>query len=178
MKTRSLTLPLLALTTATVLSSCSTEDTPTTAGATPGAGSSAAASAAPAPVTEDAVVDNDAVLEIEDQVSEGPTVNVKAAAVTGGGWVVVASDGGSNVLGAGQVPAGTSPQLVQVSLAEIITEETELTARLYDDANADGLYGAGDKPVSNDDADDDDDAAAFAGELEVFRFTGADVINS
>lgn len=191
MNTRSLSFSLLALVTATALSACSADDpsgsAATGASASPGASASSRSapsrSAAPAgsgvPNTSDgaAVVDNDAVLEIDDQKSEGPTVNVKAAAVTTGGWVVVAADGGRNVLGYGEVPAGSSPQLVQVSLAEIITKPTELTARLYDDANKDGFYGSGDKPVTNDDADDDDDVTAFAGELEVFSFTGADVIN-
>ncbi|MCW2613060.1 MAG: hypothetical protein JWN08_54 [Frankiales bacterium] len=175
MRTRSLPLSLLALSTAAVLSACTVEDTPAAPGAAVGA--SAGASVAPSAADTGPTVDTSAVLEVEDQVSEGPTVNVKAAAVTDGGWVVVLSEGGSNVLGAGMVPAGATSSLVQVSLAEILTEETELVARLYDDSNADGLYGAGDKPVSNDDADDDD-TDEFPGEQETFSFRGADVINS
>ena len=171
MNKRSLTLPVLALAATAVLSACTTESTPTAPVASGPAVAPTGEAAGP-----EAVVDNDAVLEVEDQKSEGPTVNVKAAAVTAGGWVVVAADGGRNVLGYGQVPAGSTPTLVQVSLAEIITEPTELVARLYDDANADGIFGAGDKPVSNDDNDNDD--AGFPGESATFMFSGADVINS
>ena len=148
------------------LSACTTEATPTAPVVSGASQSQAPSTDAPA------VGDPAAVLEIEDQVSKGPTVNVKAAAVTKGGWVVVASEGGRNVLGAGMVPAGTTATLVQVSLAEIITEPTELVARLYQDDVADGLYGVGDKPVGNGDKDDDDTGE---GEVETFTFTGEDV---
>ncbi len=178
MKTRSLTLPVLALAATAVLSACTTETTPTAPVAGASGSSSAPTAVTPtgAAAAPEAVVDNDAVLEVEDQTSEGPTVNVKAAAVTAGGWVVVAADGGRNVLGYGEVPAGSTPTVVQVSLAEIITEPTELVARLYDDANGDGIFGAGDKPVTNDDNDNDD--AGFPGESATFMFTGADVVNN
>ena len=170
MTPRPLALSLLALSATAVLSACTTESTPTAPLAGAPAVTPTGEAAGPA-----AVVDNDAVLDVEDQKSAGPTVNVKAAAVTAGGWVVVASDGGRNVLGYGQVPAGSTSTVIQVSLAEIITEPTELVARLYDDANADGIFGAGDRPVTNDDNDNDD--TGFPGESATFMFSGADVIN-
>ncbi len=167
MTTSSLSLSVFAVAGVLALSACSTEATP----------SAAPSASAPAPDSADpsGIVAAQAVLEVDDQVSQGPTVNVKAAAVPEGGWVVVAADGGRNVLGYGQVPKGTAPQLVQVSLAEVITKDTELVARLYDEANPDGLYGAGDKPVGNDQKDEDDLAG---GESETFTFRGADVVNS
>lgn len=171
MPTRTPLLPLLALAGAVVLSACSTEPVP----AAPQAAPSQATVDAADPDAAGQVVDT-AVLSVEDQVSKGPTVNVTAA-LADGGWVVVTADDGRNVLGAGEVPPGTAPQLVQVSLAEVLTEPTELQARLYDDRTADGLYGAGDRPVANAERDDDDDPA-FAGETEVFTFTGADVVDA
>ena len=167
-----LSLPLLALSAALTMSACTTEPTPSAPTAQGAA--SAGTDAAGTPAVK---VDAKALLEVDDQKSAGPTVNVKAAVVTDGGFVVVASEGGRNILGYSLVPAGAGPTLVQVSLAEIITTPTELVARLYDDANGDGLYGAGDRPVSNGSDDKADKASSFPGESVTFMFTGADVIN-
>lgn len=169
---RTLCLPLLSLAAALTLTGCTTEPTPLapTAEGAPGAGSPAAGSLA-------AKVDAKAVLEVEDQQSAGPTVNVKAAAVTDSGFVVVASDGGRNILGYSLIPAGGKPTLVQVSLADIITAPTELVARLYDDTNGNGLYGAGDRPVSNSSAGSTEPASNFAGQSVTFMFSGADVVD-
>ena len=163
---RSLAAPVLALTAVLALTSCTTEDEPVAPGGQ---------AAVEAPV--EPVEDPAAVLEVEDQASQGPTVRVKGAAVTAGGFVVVGSDGGKNILGFGNVPPGTAAQTLQVSLAEELTEQVELTAQLFSDDNGSGLYDAGDRPVSNGQDDEDDDAEVFAGELEVFSFTGKAVQN-
>lgn len=181
MKTHSLSASLLALTTALALSACTTENEPVAPGAASG-GASAGASGAPAEGAQAAplvtVEDPAAVLEVEDQTSEGPTVRVKVASVAKGGFVVVSSEEGRNVLGAGNVPAGTTPATLQVSLAEDVNEKTELYAQLYNDEDGNGVFSAPDRPVSNGKDDDDDDAERFAGELEVFDFTGKSVVNS
>lgn len=171
MTTRSNRLALLALTlpVAFVLSACTEEAPPPS----PGGDDGVAGDEFPA---DQPVVDEAAVLEVEDQKSEGPTVLARAAA-TDGGFVVVIGDEGRNVLGYSEVPAGTEPENVQISLAEEITDEVELIARLYADTNGDGLYGAGDEPITNDEDDDDDDPDAFAGEQEVFQFEGEPVVN-
>ncbi len=163
MNTRSLPLTLTALLATASLAACTTESTP------PGAASNPTAEA----VTT--VEDTAAVLTVPDHTSEGPTVLVEAAALTEGGFVVVASDEGRNVLGTGVVPAGTEAAPVQVSIAEEITEETELVAQLYTDENGSGLYDAGDRPVSNGEDDEDDDAEVFAGEREVVPATAKPV---
>ena len=163
---RSLPLSLLALPLAVALSAC-TADAPPPASDQPVGD----------PVQEvEPVVDPAAVLEVEDQTSEGPTVLARAAA-TAGGFVVVLGDNGRNVLGFSEVPAGTEPQDIQISLAEEPTEEIDLSARLYADTNGDGLYGDGDLPIDNGEQDDSDDAEVFAGELETFTFQGKPVVN-
>ncbi len=125
---------------------------------------------------EVAITDPAAVLTVEDQTSEGPTVNVKAVALTKPGFVVVAGDGGRNILGTGNVDAGAAPQMIQVSLAEEPTEKIELIARLYTDSDGDGFFSAGDEPVTN--GKNDDSGSSFAGLEQIFDFTGAKVINN
>ncbi|MEX2290260.1 MAG: hypothetical protein WD794_08040 [Mycobacteriales bacterium] len=166
MRTRSFRLPVLSLAAVAALSACTAETPPAPAGP------EASGAAGDLKV----VTDPDAVLQVEDQTSEGPTVLAEAAA-TKGGFVVVFADEGRNVLGTGIVPAGTEPAKVQVSLAEEPTEEIELIARLYADSDGDGLYSAGDQPVSNGEDDDSDDAEVFPGEQETFSFTGKRVVN-
>jgi hypothetical protein len=168
MTMRSLRLPVLSLAAVAALSACTAEAPP------PVAGGSAAPNAAPSTNT---VQDPAAMLEVEDQTSEGPTVFAKAA-VTKGGFVVVYADEGRNTLGTGIVPPGTEPTDVLVSLAEEPTEEIQLTARLFADTDGNGLYGAGDEPVSNGEDDDSDDVESFPGEQEAFSFTGKKVVNS
>lgn len=163
MKTPHRSLSLLVLPLALVLSACTADKPP-------------AADDAPVgdPIPEvKPVQDPDAVLEVEDQKSEGPTVLAKAA-VTDGGFVVVFGDEGRNVLGYSEVEPGTTPQDVQISLAEEPTEQIELTARLYADTSGDGFYGDGDEPVDNGDKDDDD---TDEGEQEKFSFQGKPVVN-
>lgn len=169
MRTRSFRLPVLSLAAVAALSACTADTPPSPAG--PEASGAGGA-------VEDlkVVTDPDAVLKVEDQTSEGPTVLAEAAA-TKGGFVVVLADEGRNVLGTGVVPAGTEPADVQVSLAEEPTEEIELIARLYADTDGNGLYSAGDQPVTNDEDDDSDDAEVFPGEQEIFSFTGKRVVN-
>ena len=180
MKTHSLSASLLALATALTLSACTTEEQPTAPGAAPGGAETPAASGAPAPEAAAPLVtveDPAAVLEVEDQTSEGPTVRVKLAAVSKGGHVVVSSGGGSNILGSTDVPAGTTAATLQVSLAEDVNTKTELTAQLFNDEDGNGVFSAPDRPVTNGKDDEDDDAERFAGELEVFSFTGKSVVN-
>ena len=171
------TLTALLIGAAALLAGCSTQAAPTT----PGTLGTAPASGVPGAVKSSAVdvlVDSNATLTVKDQTSEGPTVNVDGAAITKGGFVVVSSDKGRNVLGTGMVPAGTAPQKVQVSLAEEITKKTPLIARLYADTNGDGLYGAGDKPVVRAKAGDDKNDPPFAGLQVAFSFTGKRVVNN
>jgi hypothetical protein len=123
------------------------------------------------------VVDAAAVLQVEDQTSEGPTVLAKAA-ITRGGFIVVYGDDGRNELGSGQVDPGMAPQDVQVSLAEELTEPTPLLARLYADTDGNGLFSAPDQPVTDGRDDDSDDPEVFAGEQERFSFTGKPVVTS
>lgn len=159
-------LPLAAL----AVSGCTAEAPPLPGG-----------SAAPAPTsavpTIVPVEDPAAVLQVADQKSEGPTVLAKAAA-TKGGFIVVYSEEGRNELGTGLVPAGTTPVDVQVSLAEEPTEQIALLARLFADTDGNGLYSAGDMPITNGTDDDSDDAEIFLGEQETFSFTGKKVVNS
>lgn len=170
MRTTSLTLPVLSLATALSLAACSTETPPTPDNAKAPVGGDPVPSA-------NTVVDKAAVLEVKDQTSEGPTVLAKAAA-TDGGFVVVYADDGSNTLGTGIVPPGTEPVDVQISLAEEPTEKIALIARLFADTDGNGLYGAGDQPISNGTDDDSDDAESFPGEQETFSFQGKKVVNS
>ncbi len=123
------------------------------------------------------VEDPAAVLQVADQKSEGPTVLAKAAA-TKGGFVVVYGDEGRNELGTGIVPPGTAAADVQISLAEEPTEELQLLARLFADTDGNGLYSAGDMPITNGQDDDSDDVEVFQGEQESFSFTGKKVVNS
>lgn len=163
-----LSLPVLSLVAVSVLSACSVEEPPV-----PGGGARAAGEGDPQPSVS-TVADTAAVLEVKDQESEGPTVLAQAAA-TKGGFVVVYGDKGSNTLGTGIVPPGTTAQPVQISLAEQPTEEIELMARLFADTDGNGIYGAGDQPISNGEDDDSDDAETFAGEQELFTFKGKPV---
>lgn len=123
------------------------------------------------------VQDPAAVLQVEDQKSEGPTVLAKAAA-TKGGFIVIYADEGRNELGSGIVPPGTTAVDIQVSLAEEPTEEIALLARLFADTDGSGLYSAGDLPISNGQDDDSDDIEVFPGEQETFSFTGKKVVDS
>jgi hypothetical protein len=123
------------------------------------------------------VEDPAAALEVQDQTSEGPTVLARAA-LTKGGFVVVYAEEGRNELGSGIVPPGTTATDVQVSLAEEPTEEIALLARLFADSDGNGLFSAGDTPVTNGQDDDSDVAAVFPGEQESFSFTGKKVVNS
>ena len=182
---------LLALAAAASLTACSDGDDPLAersealASRTPDAVTSPGALVDPGPDSTVVPVvdpakplgDAKAVLQVEDQTSEGPTVNVKAAALAQGGLVVVFADGGANTLGYGAVPAGGAPSLVQVALAEEVLKRTQLVARLYTDADGDGVFSAADRPVSNGKADEDDDLDAFPGEQEVFAFTGKALVN-
>ncbi len=156
------------------LAGCSTETAPKTpqGGASGGAGAKNGA-------TPDAVlVDPAAKLDVKDQVSKGPTVNVAGVAATKGGFVVVSSDKGRNILGSGIVPAGTTPEPIQVSLAEEPTKKLRLIARLYADTNGDGLFGAGDRPIASAKGGDDVKDPPFDGLQVSFDFTGAKVINN
>lgn len=168
MTTRFLRMPVLALAAVAALTACTAEAPP------PVAGGSEGPEAVPSTST---VQDKAAVLLVEDQTSEGPTVFAKAA-VTKGGFVVVYGDDGRNTLGTGIVPPGTEPTDVLVSLAEEPTEKIQLTARLFADTDGNGLYGAADEPVSNGEDDDSDDTEVFPGEQEEFSFTGKKVVNS
>lgn len=158
-----------------VLAGCSTETEPPPPSGTNGASAipNSSQDAAPPEVLDDTA----AVLTVEDQESEGPTVNVKAVAATEGGFVVVSADEGRNVLGSGIVPAGDEPQSIQVSLAEEPTEKIALLARLYADTNGDGFYGEGDRPLSNG-KDNSANDPAFDGEQVAFDFTGKKVVNN
>lgn len=164
MKTPHRSLPLLVLPLALVLSACTAEKPPAVDDGPVGD---------PIPEVKP-VEDPAAVLEVEDQKSEGPTVLAKAAA-TAGGFVVVFGDEGRNVLGFSEVEPGTEVQDVQISLAEEPTEELQLTARLYADSNGDGFYGDGDMPIDNGEKDDDD--GDEPGELAEFSFQGKPVVN-
>ena len=169
MSSRLKTLSASSLLVALALTGCTSEEPPP-----PSGGSSPVGDPVPsAAVVQDAA----AVLEVEDQTSEGPTVLAKAAA-TAGGFVVVYGDDGRNTLGTGIVEPGTEPQAVQISLAEEPTEQIELIARLFADTDGNGLFSAGDQPISNDEDDDSDDAEQFAGEQEEFSFQGKKVVNS
>jgi hypothetical protein len=171
MDSRTLRLPLLALATVAALSACTAQTPPT---ATGGTGAAGGGDVLP---TITPVVDPAAVLQVADQKSEGPTVLAKAAA-TKGGFIVVYGDGGRNELGSGRVEPGTTPQDVQISLAEEPTEQLDLIARLYADTDGNGLYGAPDLPVTNGEDDQSDDAEAFGGEQETFSFQGKPVSSS
>ena len=53
-----------------------------------------------------------------------------------------------------------------------------MLARLFADTDGNGLFSAGDMPISNGQDDDSDDAEVFLGEQETFNFTGKKVVNS
>ena len=173
MDTRTFCLPLLAVATVATLSACTAETPPQA----PTGGQTGAVAPEPSLPTITPVQDPAAVLQVADQKSEGPTVLAKAA-ITNGGFVVVYADAGRNELGTGRVEPGTTPADVQVSLAEEPTEPIDLIARLYADTDGNGLYGAGDLPVTNGEDDDTDDVEVFGGEQEAFNFTGKKVVNS
>jgi hypothetical protein len=169
MDTRTLRLPLLALACAAAVSACAAETPPAPAEPAGAAGGDATPAVQP-------VQDPAAMLQVEDQKSEGPTVLAKAA-ITQGGFVVVYAEEGRNELGSALVAPGTAPQNVQISLAEEPTEPIALLARLFADTDRNGLFGAGDLPVTNGQDDDSDDAEVFLGEQESFSFTGKPVVN-
>ena len=171
MRTRTSALSVLPLAVVLAATGCTAEAPPA-----PGGGTGAAAPEQQAP-TIVPVEDPAAVLTVVDQKSEGPTVLAKAAA-TKGGFIVVYSEDGRNELGTGMVPAGTTPADVQVSLAEEPTEPIPLLARLFADTDGNGLYSAGDMPITNGKDDANDDAEVFLGEQETFSFTGKKVVNS
>lgn len=172
MRTRTAALSVLPLAVILAVTGCTAEAPPPPGGA---AGGSAAAE--PELPTIVPVEDPAAVLQVEDQKSEGPTVLAKAAA-TKGGFIVVYAEDGRNELGSGIVPPGTTAADVQVSLAEEPTEQIALLARLFADTDGNGLYSAGDMPITNGQDDDNDDAEVFLGEQETFSFTGKKVVNS
>jgi hypothetical protein len=175
MRTRTSALSVLPLALVLAATGC-TAETPPTPAAEGGAQASVAPAGDPIPSITP-VTDPAAVLEVEDQTSEGPTVLARAAA-TAGGFVVVYSDEGRNELGSGTVPASATASDVQVSLAEELTEEVQLLARLFADTDRNGLFSAGDMPITNGEDDDSDDAEVFLGEQETFSFTGKPVVNS
>lgn len=170
MSPRTATLSLMSVLAVASLSACSPETPPAVSGP-----SSDASVAGPDPVPSTTVVtDPAAVLEVEDQTSEGPTVLVSAAA-TKGALIVILSGDGRSVIGTGIVDAGTEAKKTQVSLADQPTDEIELIARLYADTDRNGLYGAADQPLTNGKDDDSDDAEVFAGEQASFTFQGKKV---
>lgn len=175
MRTRTAALSALPLAVALAVTGCTAETPPTPGGAAGGA-SGAAPGGDPVPTLQP-VEDPAAVLTVEDQTSEGPTVLAKAAA-TAGGFVVVYADEGRNELGSSIVPPSTTPADLQISLAEEPTEEIQLLARLFADTDGNGLYSAGDMPITNGEDDDSDDTEVFLGEQESFSFTGKPVVNS
>lgn len=168
MSPRTATLSLMSVLAVVALSACSPQTPPAPAGA-------GASVPGPDPVPSTAVVvDEAAVLEVEDQTSEGPTVLATAAA-TKGGFIVLLSEDGRDVMGTGAVEPGTEAKKVQVSLADEPTDEIELIARLFADTDGNGIYGAGDQPITNGEDDDSDDAEVFPGEQATFSFQGKKV---
>ena len=154
------------------LTACSPETPPPAAGAPVDPSASVGG---PDPVPSTAVVtDAAAVLEVEDQTSEGPTVVVTAAA-TKGALIVIFSEDGRSVMGTGLVDPGTKPARTQVSLADQPTDEVTLIARLFADTDGNGFYGGADAPLTNGKDDDSDDAEVFPGEQASFSFQGEKV---
>lgn len=150
--------PLLSLAAVAAITACTAQTPPPVSSApaetnepAPAASDSSAFAegpvASPSPIGDPA-----AVLEVEDQTSEGPTVLARAA-ISRGGFVVVFSADGRNTLGTGTVPAGAQLQDVQVSLAEELTEQVTLIARLYADTDGNGFYSAADQPVGGADGE-------------------------
>lgn len=94
-------------------------------------------------------------LEFDDQTGAGDEVVVATVNAPGGGFVVISADG--EVLGAARLQVGTTPD-VAVELDPALTEDTDLTATLYADTDADGEFDpAVDEPVPAPvDATDDD----------------------
>lgn len=157
----------MSVLTVAALSACSPETPPSPTGG--------ASVPGPDPVPSTAVVvDEAAVLEVEDQTSEGPTV-VATAAASKGGFVVILSGDGRDVMGTSIVEPGTEATKIQVSLADQPTDEIELIARLFADTDGNGIYGAADQPISNDEDDDSDDSEVFPGEQASFSFQGKQV---
>ena len=176
MRSRPAALSVLPLAVVLAVAGCTAETPP----APGGSGAVPVDSGAPAEPEVPTIVpveDPAAVLQVEDQTSEGPTVLAKAAA-TKGGFIVVYSEEGRNELGSSIVPPGTAAANVQISLAEEPTEEIALLARLFADTDGNGLFSAGDMPITNGQDDDSDDAEVFLGEQETFSFTGKKVVNS
>ncbi len=168
MSPRTALVSLLSVSTVVALSACSPETPPSPAGAP-------ASVAGPDPVPSSSVVtDPTAVLEAEDQTSEGPTVVVTAAAAKGA-LIVILSEDGRSVMGTGTVEPGTEAKKTQVSLADQPTDEIKLIARLYADTDRNGFYGAADSPLTNGKDDDSDDAEVFPGEQASFSFQGKKV---
>lgn len=176
MNARTCFLPLSATAAALVLAACTSTPTPTQAQQASGVPAPTGAVAA-GPSGPTTLTDSSAVLTVQDQTSEGPTVTIKAVALSEPGHVVIVGDGGRNVLGSSLVEPGSTPTSIQVSLAEEPTEKITLMARLYADTDGDGFYSAGDQPVTNGKAGDDT-PAAFAGLQQTFSFTGAKVVNN
>ena len=169
MSPRSASLSVMSVLAVAALTACSPETPPAVGG--PAADPSASVGG-PDPVPSTSVVtDAAAVLEVEDQTSEGPTVLVRAAA-TKGALIVILSEDGRSVMGTGAVEATTKPTEVQVSLADQPTDEIELVARLYADNDRNGFYGAADSPLTNGKDDESDDAEVFPGEQATFSFQG------
>ena len=168
MSPRTAALSLMSVTAVVALTACSPETPPPAAGAPASVGGPD-----PAP-SMSVVTDAAAVLEVEDQTSEGPTVLVSAAA-TKGGLIVILSKDGRDVMGTGAVEPGTEAKKVQVSLADQPTDEIELIARLFADTDGNGIYGAADQPLTNGEDDDSDDAEVFPGEQATFSFQGKKV---
>ncbi|MGY1750713.1 DUF7282 domain-containing protein [Modestobacter sp. SYSU DS0511] len=103
-------------------------------------------------------------LEFEDQSGAGDRVVVARVTAPGGGFVVV-SGGDDAVLGSTLVQVGTTSD-VAVDLDPALTADTDLTATLYADTDADGEFDqAVDEPVpapedAREPADEQDDVVA------------------
>lgn len=171
MRVRPSPLALLALPATLVLSACTSTSVPQSL---PPASGVPVASAEPRPPA--ALTDPAAVLVVEDQTSEGPTVRIKAVALSEPGHVVIVGDDGRNVLGSSLVEPGATASSIQVSLAEQPTKKIRLMARLYADTDGDGFFSAGDRPVT--DGKPDDASGTFPGLQRTFDFTGAKVVNN
>ncbi|MGY2079224.1 DUF7282 domain-containing protein [Modestobacter sp. SYSU DS0657] len=86
-------------------------------------------------------------LEFEDQSGPGDRVVVARVTAPGGGFVVVSGGGDDAVLGSTLVQVGTTSD-VAVDLDPALTGDTDLTATLYADTDADGEFDqAVDEPV-------------------------------
>lgn len=149
----------LALSTAVLLAGCT------------GSGDDAPTAAAPEVQQryDEAVVDPAAVLEVSDQTSAGRSLLVEQVAATDGGWVVVATDDGSDVLGVGLVEPSAEPQEIRVGLAEDVEPgELPLQAQLYVD-DGDREFNAADRPLAAEGGQSDE--LGFPGESAAFTLT-------